>query len=41
MIWKPFGIFLSKLKITTMTSDAVIQAFGTFIIITVSFYSDL
>ena len=28
MIWKPFGTFLSKLKITTVTSDAVIQAFA-------------
>ena len=33
MIWKPFGIFLSKLKITTVTSDAVIQAFATFILL--------
>ena len=33
MIWKPFGVFLSKLKITTVTSDAVIQAFATFILL--------
>ena len=33
MIWKPFGIFLSKLKVTTVTSDAVIQAFATFILL--------
>ena len=33
MIWKPFGIFLSKLKITTVTSDAVIQAFATLILL--------
>ena len=36
MIWKPFGIFFSKLKITTVTSDAVIQAFATFIILSAS-----
>ena len=36
MIWKPFGIFLSKLKITTVTSDAVIQAFATFILLSAS-----
>ena len=33
MIWKPFGIFLTKLKITTVTSGAVIQAFATFILL--------
>ena len=36
MIWKPFGILLSKLKITTVTSDAVIQAFATFILLSAS-----
>ena len=36
MIWKPFGIFLSKLTITTVTSDAVIQAFATFILLSFS-----
>ena len=36
MIWKPFGTFLSKLKITTVTSDAVIQAFATFILLSAS-----
>ena len=36
MIWKPFGIFLSKLKITTVTGDAVIQAFVTFILLSAS-----
>ena len=36
MIWKPFGIFLSKLKITTVTSDAIIQAFATFILLSAS-----
>ena len=33
MIWKPFGIFLTKLNITTVTSRAVIQAFATFILL--------
>ena len=36
MIWKPFGILFSKLKITTLTSDAVIQAFATFILLSAS-----
>ena len=36
MIWKPFGIFFSKLKVTTVTSDAVIQAFATFILLSAS-----
>ena len=35
-IWKPFGTFLSKLKVTTVTSDAVIQAFATFILLSAS-----
>ena len=33
MIWKPFGILFTILKITTVTSDAVIQAFATFILL--------
>ena len=36
MIWKPFGNFLSKLNITTVTSDAVFQAFATFILLSSS-----
>ena len=36
MVWKPFGILLSKLKITTVTGDAVIQAFATFILLSAS-----
>ena len=36
MIWKPFGIFLSRLKMTTVTSDAVLQAFATFILLSAS-----
>ena len=36
MIWKPFGTFLSKLKIMAVTSDAVIQAFATFILLSAS-----
>ena len=36
MIWKPFGILFTILKITTVTSDAVIQAFATFILLSAS-----
>ena len=36
MIWKPFGILFTILKITTVTSDAVIRAFATFILLSAS-----
>ena len=36
MIWKPFGILFTILKITTVTGDAVIQAFATFILLSAS-----
>ena len=36
MIWKPFGILFAILKITTVTSDAVIQTFATFMLLSAS-----
>ena len=33
IFWKPFRIFVNKLKITAVTSDAVIHAFATFILL--------
>ena len=33
ILWKPFSIFVNKLKITAVTSDAVIHAFATFILL--------
>ena len=41
ILWKPFTIFVNKLKITAVTSDAVIHAFATFILLsaTTLFYT--
>ena len=36
MVWKPFSIILDKINITTVTEDAVIHAFATFILLSVS-----
>ena len=36
IVWKPFEIFLSKLKIMTVTSDEVFKAFATFIVLSAS-----
>ena len=36
MIWKPFSIILKKINITTVTRDAVIHAFATFILLSAS-----
>ena len=33
ILWKPFSIVVNKLKITAVTSDAVIHAFATFILL--------
>ena len=33
ILWKPFSILFNKLKITAVTSDAVIHAFATFILL--------
>ena len=33
MLWMPFSILVNKLKITAVTSDAVIRAFATFILL--------
>ena len=33
ILWKPFSILFNKLKITSVTSDAVIHAFATFILL--------
>ena len=33
ILWKPFSIVVNKLKITSVTSDAVIHAFATFILL--------
>ena len=33
ILWKPFSILVNKLKITAVTSDAVIHAFATFILL--------
>ena len=33
ILWKPFSILLKKLKITSVTSDAVVHAFATFILL--------
>ena len=34
IVWKPFSTILNKLKITSVTGDAVIHAFATFILLT-------
>ena len=34
IVWKPFSIFLDKLKITPVTGDSVIHAFATFVLLT-------
>ena len=34
IVWKPFSITLDKLKVTSVTRDAVIHAFATFILLT-------
>ena len=36
IIWKPFSILVNKLKITSVTSDAVIHAFATFVLLSAS-----
>ena len=36
ILWKPFGIIVNRLKITSVTSDAVIRAFATFILLSAS-----
>ena len=36
MVWKPFSIILNKTNITTVTRDAVIHAFATFILLSAS-----
>ena len=33
ILWKPFSILVNKLKITAVTSDAVVHAFATFILL--------
>ena len=35
-VWKPFSIILNKTNITTVTRDAVIHAFATFILLSAS-----
>ena len=36
IFWKPFSLFVNKLKITSVTSDAVMHAFATFILLSAS-----
>ena len=36
ILWKPFSFLANKLKITSVTSDAVIHAFATFILLSAS-----
>ena len=36
ILWKPFSFLTNKLKITSVTSDAVIHAFATFILLSAS-----
>ena len=36
ILWKPFSLLVNKLKISSVTSDAVIHAFATFILLSAS-----